>query len=153
MAKPTTAEIQNEIKSLTDWISGITNNLEECKVKVEKIEVVNPYLQKKVESLETNFEKYNVVIYGMNCNEQNILAEILDTFNIKLEVSVNRRGIRDSYFVGKLVQSKPRPLVVEFVTNNLKKTIPGNWKEEVESPYRPILQLPSTNGKKILCTD
>lgn len=80
------------------------------------------------------------------------MVEFLNTFHIKLEVSVNRCDICDYFFMGKYVENKPRiNQVVEFDANDLKMTILVNARKlekGMESPYPPILQWTSTNSEK-----
>lgn len=119
-------QIKEEIKTLKDDIFTKLNNLEK---ENEELKVENNKLKTNLLASERKQKKYNIVIYGIQNKENDLLISTLNTFNNILKVTCTENDIRDIYMIGSSGQEKSRPVVVEFVNYRLKTNILKNAGE------------------------
>lgn len=125
LIKETKAEIKEEIRELRNEVRREIDSLKE---RNNKLEIENSEIKNKLVALERKIKKYNLVIYGLEDREKQTLENVIKLFQEKLNVKCRKEEIRDVYKIGK-EENKPRPIIVEFVTNYLKIEILKNTKK------------------------
>ncbi|CAH1153969.1 unnamed protein product [Phaedon cochleariae] len=115
-------EIKEEVQKINCNIHEIKGEIERLHVKNNLLEEDNKNLRNRLDILEKKAKKFNLVIYGIPEEEDNLIA-VEKLVTEKLSLDCNKGDIRDSYRIGKVISSKPRPLVTEFVRYSLKTEI------------------------------
>lgn len=114
------ANVKNEIKSELDIL----------KIKNEYLEKENQELKRQILFLERRQKKYNVIVYGIEGDEQLTDNKTLAVLNEVLNIPCNNKDLRDIRRIGKKVAGKPRPVQIEVINYNLKKEILNKSKEK-----------------------
>lgn len=124
-----TQEIKTEFKSqlgeLKQEFSNLINGYDE---KIFQLEDQNKNLQNNIVQLQRRIRKNNVVIFGINSSETNLLEYILNLFKETLEIETYATEINDVYRIGP--KDKPsQPVIVEFISYQKKLIIQKNAKK------------------------
>lgn len=92
--------------------------VEELRGKVRKLEEENNSLQSKVENLEREIKKKNLIIFGLKTPRTNLSVELLcEKINNLLNVKISVSDISGFQFLG---QAENSPLKIEFQTQATK---------------------------------
>lgn len=104
---------RREIKSAIEASEArLLMKVEEQKQKANQLEKENIFLKNKVEILERNLKKNNIIIFGLENQDTSSLA-ITEKLSTLLGVVVRESDLNNSYPVGKT--EKP-PVKVEFIS-------------------------------------
>ncbi|CAG9820016.1 unnamed protein product [Phaedon cochleariae] len=125
----------NEIKKQNDEIKNEIHNIRaDLNDEIEELKKENVVLKESVKVLEERLlvnerkhKKFNLIIYGMK-EEEDELRDIecfLDIINNKCKVECKFHDLRDWYRIGSKNQEseKPRPIVVELLYYKQKESI------------------------------
>lgn len=116
-----------EIKSLKDESSNKVQVLEN---KYIDLKADNEYLKKKLIVIERRLKKYNLVFYGIRENDnKTLISDVLKIINEKLNIKCASQDLRDIYRIGKNLNDKPRPVIIEVVNYKLKIYVLINSKK------------------------
>lgn len=116
------SELKEELKSFKQNSDSQINNL----IKENKnLQEENKILKTKLEVIEKRTKKFNVILYGIKEEpnqsiEETVVANIIQN---KLQIDCSEKDIRDIYRVGKSINNKTRPIVVETVRSDFKNEI------------------------------
>lgn len=98
---------------------------EELKQKLQKLDAANNTLTKKVELLERNFKKNNILIFGLENSHTISPDQICTTLSRLLKINI---GISDINNVYCLKNIRNQPIKIEFLTFLKKLEILRNCK-------------------------
>lgn len=112
-------QIRNDIVTVKQ---DLTKEIEKIHSETKEIKEENIILKTKLNILEQKFKKYNLIIYGLEEQEDEIedIQKFLDTVNQNLDIDCRFDDLRDIFRIGKNTEGKIRPLLVEFVNYKLK---------------------------------
>ncbi|CAH1155684.1 unnamed protein product [Phaedon cochleariae] len=117
-------DIKKDISKLNNNLEDIREDIKEIRQENKTLEEENKILNNKIESLENKLKKYNIIIYGLKEEREEVTQSVVvKLFREKLEEPFNETEIRDCYRIGKSEGEKPRPVLVEFVRYFSKKNI------------------------------
>ncbi|CAG9817050.1 unnamed protein product [Phaedon cochleariae] len=116
---------RNELKnSIEASEARLLLKLEEANDKINKLELENKILKDKVEYLEREAKRKNLIVFGLQKASDEITPEfICSELEELLDVRVNQSEISDLYTIGI---GENRPLKIEFVNNFIKSKILKN---------------------------
>lgn len=117
-------EINANIKEIKTDLSKQTEEINNIIKKVSVLENENLDLKKKLLVAEQKIRKNNLVIYGVEENENaDIISVTIKIFSTKLNVEINPLDINNIYRVGIKSENKRRPVIVELVRYIKKQEI------------------------------
>lgn len=124
-------KIRAELKSFIDASETRTSlKIEDLKKRVNNLEVENDRLSNKIESIERETKKKNIVIFGLNIPEQDVSSEIVtQKLNKVLNTNLNPDNISYLHTLGKngikieLLSQKDKSLIFQKVKNLKGKNI------------------------------
>ncbi|CAH0546859.1 unnamed protein product [Brassicogethes aeneus] len=120
-------EGNNSLKQdFKDLKSGIHKEINNLKSKNEELENENRKLKNKLLEVERRQKKYNIIVYGLDGNEEETENKIIDLFNETLQTQCKTADFRDIFRIGKVNKDIPRSIVVETQNYKLKKEILKN---------------------------
>lgn len=152
-------EIKEEFRMQTttltsDMIKTIEEKLKPLVEENEKLHIEVTTLKKKVQSLEKEVRKNNVILHGIEESEKNnteLLQLVLDTFNIARKNNAmeefDKWEISNVQRLGKKQDKKRRPILVKLTLGWRKIDILRNNKSFPENAYvtedfpKEILQI------------
>lgn len=117
-------EIKEELKQFRREITAEITSLKQKNTKLEQ-DIIE--LRDELQITQKKLKKYNVVFYGIS-EEKDIQTECLNILNNVLKVKCTSQAFRDVYRIGKKADGKNRPVVIEFINFDVKKTIFQNIK-------------------------
>lgn len=98
--------------------------------KQEKLETENKLLKLKVQELECNMEELqqytrnrNIQIDGIPKKNDEKLKEIVQTIGSKIDVNIKESDIDAIHRIPTRSTTNPEPIVVQFVTRQMKETM------------------------------
>lgn len=106
----------NEIQSRElkeDIKNDIKTTIESFSKKIDETVEQNLILQKKCSFLERKIRKNNIIIFGLNPQKENLIANTIKTLNQLLEVNLSKSDINNIYTVG---YKNKLPVVIEFLS-------------------------------------
>lgn len=117
--------IKNELKNAIEASEArVLLKLETVNKKVTKLEKENKQLKDKIEILERQHKRNNIIIFGINKPAHEISAEyICHEINSLLEINLVEEDISDVYPLGRTAN---RPIKVELLSQLKKKSIIRN---------------------------
>lgn len=117
--------VQAEINAFKNDITAKVKLLEEENLGLQK---ENKTLAARLLTVDRKVRKYNIVIYGLAEQQTRTddMTLVLGLIHEKLKLSGEYSDIRDCYRIGKESKERQRPLIVEFVSYQLKYDIIGN---------------------------
>lgn len=119
----TSDSVKQELKNS---ISELTSTLEAANRRIHELEKENKSLQKQLETQNRELKKNNIVIFGLEEEEnENLYGKITHFFHDKLKIDTNKSEIVNAYRFGT---STPRVTVVKFVSYHKKVEITKNGK-------------------------
>lgn len=98
-----TQELKSEIQSATQ---NLTEKIERANEEIKKLKLKNLLLERKN-------RKNNIVIFGLETNNDNLLMHTISTLNELLGTNIRENDINNLY---KLKNVGKPPVIVEFVT-------------------------------------
>lgn len=112
-------QIRNDIFTVK---KDLTKEIEKVHSENKDLREENTILKEKLQTLEQKFKKYNIIVYGLEEQENEVedIQEFLNIINRNLEIDCRFDDIRDIFRIGKNAEGKTRPLSVEFVNFKLK---------------------------------
>ncbi|KAG5873887.1 hypothetical protein JTB14_011367 [Gonioctena quinquepunctata] len=125
----------NEIKKQNDEIKSEIHNIrKELDGEIEALQKENIELKKSVEILkervlinERKQKKYNLIVYGMQEEEDEVrdIENFIDIINNRCGVEFKFHDLRDWYRIGESRQNtgRPRPIVVELIFYKQRESI------------------------------
>lgn len=116
-------DIKEDLKRFKEESKTYIENL---KKENKELKEENCSLKNRLIATERKVKKYNLLIYGLQGEEQQTFQSVVSLFKNKLGVSCSENDIRDAYRVGKKSEGKARSVVVELSTNRLKFDILQN---------------------------
>ncbi|CAH1163295.1 unnamed protein product [Phaedon cochleariae] len=116
-------EFQNYKKEVEASIQGLQTDYEILKQE-------NDVLKIKLNTTERKLKKFNLVIYGLKCGDDDISNDLIELFREKIGIECQERDFRDTYKISSTQENnKEPPILVEFVSNKLKTDILTNAKK------------------------
>ncbi|CAG9812886.1 unnamed protein product [Phaedon cochleariae] len=113
-------ELKTEIQNLKE---SLNNKIAVLKGENDQLIRENSELKQRISETEKKLKKYNLIVYGVQGDDQKTESEVINIVNDILKVKCNHRDFRDIYRIGKSVNGEVRPVVVEVVNFNLKTSI------------------------------
>lgn len=133
MGEKTIEELFKCIKQLSEKCDLIREDISNVKkdlyVELDKVNLNNKelkeennILKEKLNILEQKLKKYNLMVYGLKEqeNEINDIQEFVAIIKDNLEIDIRFDDIRDIFRVGPKKEEKHRPLAIELVSYKLK---------------------------------
>lgn len=102
----------------------IKRNREEYSKTVKKTEKDLQTLFDKYTYLERKRRKNNLVVFGLQIKEENILKETLTSLNSLLEINIRESDVNNIYSIGK--QENKKGILIEFISFLTKKSVFAN---------------------------
>lgn len=122
-------EIRNEFtQQLGNLKQEIHTVIQSYEVNITKLEEKNNQLERQIVQLQRKARKNNIVIFGINKTEPNLLEHIIKIFNETLEVEIHNHEINDIYRTGPTDKST-RPVIIELISYQKKLLILNNAKK------------------------
>lgn len=135
--------------------------LGEMNKKMNELQEVNDKLKWKVDYLEQNSKKHNLLIFGITEEQkENPTDKLTDIFNNKLDLNINKNDIHKCFRIkskvtnlakeqsDKTENKKPRPILVEFNQRYARNLIFNN-KKKLKSTGIVIREDLTSNRYKI----
>lgn len=123
-------EIQKNKEELKNAIKASETRLllthENLKTKVHDLEKENFSLRNKVEFLEKGSKENNIVIFGIDLDEEVSVEHVLQELNNRLEIDITYKDINNIYRLGK---NKECPVETAFISYLTKKNVLQNAKK------------------------
>lgn len=122
-------EIKEELKAeYQKHYEIFSKEINEIKVENEKLKNENIQLKARLQAVERKTRKYNLIFYNVKETEHRIddTTAILKIISTQLKLECNYSDIRDSYRLGKVLEGRHRPIVIELVNCQLKHEILEN---------------------------
>lgn len=129
--------------------------------KMNELQEVNDKLKWKVDYLEQNSKKHNLLIFGITEEQkENPTDKLTDIFNNKLDLNINKNDIHKCFRIkskvtnlakeqsDKTENKKPRPILVEFNQRYARNLIFNN-KKKLKSTGIVIREDLTSNRYKI----
>lgn len=113
--KEQTEELKDDIQQIKSQISKEASITRE---KINEIEINQNKLKDNILHLERTTRKNNIIIFGLEIEEQDLVSSVINKLNELLEVNLCENDINDIY---KLNKKKIAPIKVEFVSFLKKK--------------------------------
>lgn len=121
--KEQTDEIKSDIQHIN---SQISNEAALTRAKISTIESYQNKLKDNIIHLERVARKNNIIIFGLEITEQNLVSAVIKKLNELMDINLCETDINDIY---KLNKNKISPIKVEFVSFLKKKLIFGSVKK------------------------
>lgn len=109
--KADVAELKSEIKT---EIADIKNILTEESNKRKELEIRQNQIEERIARIEKLARKNNIVIFGLQPREENLLSYTIEQLNQHLNVNINALHINNLFSLGKN-QNNP-PVLVQFTS-------------------------------------
>ncbi|CAG9822919.1 unnamed protein product [Phaedon cochleariae] len=124
-------EIVNSKKEIKNAIEAsevrLLMKIETFSEKIKKLEKENTELKEKIETLERNGKKNNIVVFGLTKKFEDLSVDnICNQLNKILDVEINISDINNLYRLGKAENS---PIKIEFLSTFTKINILRNCKK------------------------
>ncbi|CAG9824039.1 unnamed protein product [Phaedon cochleariae] len=119
------SELKNE---LTNYKRHIDDSIHDLKAENEALRHETKTLKDRLLQTERKAKEYNLIVY--NLPGTNPSSEVIKLFRDKLNVNCREEDLSDTYrFNSKSANGKPEPILVEFISNNLKTKVLGEAKK------------------------
>lgn len=117
--------VKQELKSAIEASEvRLQLKIESYNGKIRNLEKENQNLRRKVEILERNTKKNNIVVFGLHKGKEEFSVDnICNKLNSHLGVRITRADINDTYLLGR---SQNCPVKVEFISNLTKINVLRN---------------------------
>lgn len=116
-------EIKADIAQIKSDLSTQNNKIAIINSKVENLEKENQELKKRVLATERKTKRNNIIIFGVNEDITDILSFIIKLIADTLQVSCTVGDINNIYRIGQKSVEKPRPIILELISNLKKQKI------------------------------
>ncbi|CAG9822850.1 unnamed protein product [Phaedon cochleariae] len=117
----TRSELKNSIEASE---ARLLLKIEEANNKIKELEEENDNLKGKIEYLERDKKKKNIIVFGLNRASENITLEVIcNEIETLLDVEVSKSDVSDIYTIGK---GQNRPVKIEFTNYMIKNLILKN---------------------------
>jgi hypothetical protein len=116
------------VQNLSTQIVGMQQNITDANAKITKLEKQNCDLRNKIDQLDNNCRKNNILVFGLSesTNGESPEAVFAEFVSSKLQVDLSPHALSNVYRVGKNVGS--RPLFVQFSQYKYKNQVMKNVK-------------------------
>ncbi|CAH1102354.1 unnamed protein product [Psylliodes chrysocephalus] len=116
---------KNEIKSSVEACeTRILLKIETLKNRISEVEKENEFLKDKIETLEQNSKKKNIILFGLNTtNSERTVSYVCELMKDKLGISIREEDVSDLYSLGNYNEA---PLKVELLSVVKKRNILKN---------------------------
>lgn len=112
----------------------LTAKIEGINSKLDKFSTTNNAIAKQINELESRVarnersaKKNNIIVYGIPDGLDSDISKVtLTTLNTLLETSLSVNDLNNIFRIGKSINGKPRPILVQFVSFLKKQTIYAN---------------------------
>lgn len=121
--KAQTDDLKNDIQQINIQISREAALTRE---KISTIESNQSKLENNILHLERVARKNNIIIFGLEIEERDLVSSVIDKLNDLLEINLCENDINDIY---KLNKQKIAPIKIEFVSFLKKKIVLGSVKK------------------------
>lgn len=138
---------------LEEFKNELTSKLREANERIEILEHTNKDLMKQIEYNERELKKNNIIIFGLEEEQgENIYEKVLKFFDEKLEKKILKSEINAAHRFGRENPSRPKPVVVKFVSYYRKAEIFHNCQILKNSGYSIAndLTLTERQNQKVL---
>lgn len=127
----------NIAKKLDEFKEELTTKLKEANEKIQKLENTNKELLKQIEYNERAIKKNNLIIFGLEEEEdENILNKVLTFFAEKLSINdITKSDINAVHRFGRENHLKTKPVVVKLLSLHRKTEIFRNCHRLKNSGY------------------
>lgn len=115
-------ELKNEIKASE---ARVILEIENIKARLNKLEKENSELANRVEAIEKQNKKKNILVFGLVRQEEIDIKKVCEEINRSLGTNITEKDISDFFYLGNKEKS---PLKLEFVSYNTKRDIFKNIK-------------------------
>lgn len=99
--------------------------IEELNEKIKTLENENIQLKNKLEFLERDQKKNNILVYGLELAEDFTVDDVCEILSQSLEVSISHFDINDLY----ILSIPKNPIKIELISNLKKREIFNNCKK------------------------
>lgn len=119
---------RNDIKNCIEASeTRLLLRIEELRSHITNLEKENQLLKKEVELLKVAQNRNNIVVFGLNKKQEDIIPQnICTTLNNLLEVELKVSDIDDGFPLGKTDNC---PIKIQFLTHQVKKNILQNCRK------------------------
>lgn len=119
---------RTELKNLGEASEArILLKLETLNDKINNLEIENQQLKDRVELLDREVKKNNLIIFGLEETSESVSIEyICQKLQTLLGIEIHQSDVRDVYRLGK---SKNNPVKIEFVSQATKKLVLKNCRQ------------------------
>lgn len=120
--------LKTTIEELTAEVSGMKKTITDSSSRISKLERVNSDLLKKIDQMDNNSRKNNIIVFGLpesTDSNINVYDEFISFVEDKLDVYVSSDELSNAYRIGKNPGNK-RPLFVQFTRYKHKVEIMKN---------------------------
>lgn len=122
--------IKEDIDELKKISGSQAAGLEEAKQKIKELTVENESLKKRVEFLDRETRRNNVILFGIKEVDRRLLAShLIDLVSQKLGIGLRLEDINGVTYLGKQQDNKPRPVKLELISNLKKAEIFRNVRK------------------------
>lgn len=112
-------------KKLEEIQEKFKHEIKQIDVKVELLEEENRKLKNQLSNTQKQLKKYNIFVYGVDEKETD-LKNVVEIIKNKLNINFEAYDIRDILRIGKKLENKTRPILVELSSYNKKLEILKN---------------------------
>lgn len=106
-------ETRQQKQELQNSIENLTRTVHTSEQKILQLEEENKQLKQKIRDLARKDKKNNIIIFGVQQEQNEIITELVINLFKRINVEVNLQDINNVYRFGK---SNIRPIIVELTT-------------------------------------
>uniref|UniRef100_A0A8D8SSS6 FP protein C-terminal domain-containing protein n=1 Tax=Cacopsylla melanoneura TaxID=428564 RepID=A0A8D8SSS6_9HEMI len=127
----------NKLDDLIKKMGNMQNTINAMAEKQEKLEIENRSLRMKVNQMEISVDEMdqysrikNIQIDGVPVTRDEDLKEVVKTMGQKIEVNIKSEDIDAIHRIPSRSNANPEPIVVQFVTRQMKENVVKKSKEK-----------------------
>lgn len=127
----------SKLNDLIKKMGTMQNTINSMAEKQEKLELENKSLRMKVNQLEISVDEMdqysrikNIQIDGVPVTRDEDLKEVVKTMGQKIEVNIKTEDIDAIHRIPSRSNANPEPIVVQFVTRQMKENVVKKSKEK-----------------------
>lgn len=114
--------IRGSVDEIKSQILDIHKKVQQIEEAVTTLKIENKNNTKKINSLETEVKKNNLILFGIEEEiEEDLLNKVLNFFDVTLNTKICASEIDCVYRFGQ--KQKVRPILVKFVSRHKKSTV------------------------------
>ncbi|CAG9822786.1 unnamed protein product [Phaedon cochleariae] len=120
-------KIQKEISDLRQEFS---KEIEDLKSQNSNLQKENQELKNRIHAVERQNKKYNLIVYGVGEDIDDIANEIVRIINVVLKINCTQANFRNLHRIGKKIEGKSRSILLELISFQLKEDILRQCRKE-----------------------